>query len=432
MMNELVLHFGVDDILEECRSKSEALSSVISDYHESVSSLTLASQVMGEFGGSVSRYPLSVDEKSLQDNLKKSAWRHMFKKLQIDIVAPAKDRKAFEMAIENPPDFTFDNIIATFGDYVKNPRYHILRGLAECFCRLDPAYKSHSKVLVGVKGLPKRVIVTGVGEYSTGWGFDQIFDTINAINTYDNDPLIGRIELQETLRSALNEGQSEIGGLQLRKYLNGNVHIIFPPKKLLSINRALAEFYGDVLPDVDETPENKRTGTSVSKDLQYYPTPKKIVDLVIGNFYIHDDLKILEPSCGDGMMLDGIRDIAKNADLMGIEVDLGRCEQARAKGHSVHCANFLEVPPVQDYDRVIMNPPFYGKHYLKHVNHAIEFLKDGGAIICILPASAWYDHRDELPKRAEWRDLPVGSFRDSGTNICTGYFTWYKPQRQAA
>jgi tRNA1(Val) A37 N6-methylase TrmN6 len=35
-------------------------------------------------------------------------------------------------------------------------------------------------------------------------------------------------------------------------------------------------------------------------------------------------------------------------------------------------ANFLETAPTGDFDRVIMNPPFYGKHYAKHVAHAIS------------------------------------------------------------
>jgi hypothetical protein len=83
-----------------------------------------------------------------------------------------------------------------------------------------------------------------------------------------------------------------------------------------------------------------------------------------------------------------------------------------------------------------MNPPFYGRHYLKHLHKAIEMLKFGGRLISVLPASAWYDHGD-LPGRNYnpdkphdgrnvWRDLPLGSFRESGTNVCTGLWTYQK------
>lgn len=71
---------------------------------------------------------------------------------------------------------------------------------------------------------------------------------------------------------------------------------------------------------------------------------------------------------------------------MGVEIDALRAETARAKGHAVLCANFLEVwQPVylehDGFDLVVMNPPFYGKHYAKHVRHALRFLKPDGKLI---------------------------------------------------
>jgi hypothetical protein len=72
-----------------------------------------------------------------------------------------------------------------------------------------------------------------------------------------------------------------------------------------------------------------------------------------------------------------------------------------------------------------MNPPFYGKHYVKHVLHALKFLKPGGKLTAILPASARYDHK-LLDGR--WSDLPVGSFSESGTNINTTVLTMWAPK----
>ena len=67
-----------------------------------------------------------------------------------------------------------------------------------------------------------------------------------------------------------------------------------------------------------------------------------------------------------------------------------------------------------------MNPPFYGKHYAKHVEHAFKFLKPGGTLTAILPATARYDHG---LLEGKWDDLPVGSFSESGTNINTTVLT---------
>lgn len=109
--------------------------------------------------------------------------------------------------------------------------------------------------------------------------------------------------------------------------------------------------------------------------------------------------------------------------VQGIECDEGRAATARAKGFQVQTANFLQVEPAPIFDVVLMNPPFYGKHYQTHVKHALKFLKPGGVLYAVLPESAagahGYIDRPDWGQD-EWEDLPVGSFSNSGTNINTG------------
>lgn len=93
----------------------------------------------------------------------------------------------FKRTMTSPPPLTMETAKATFGDYLIRPRFHVLRGLAEVFCSLDPAYKSHSKVRIGVKGLPKRVIINW-GEYGHGYGFNQFQDMVNALATLQGKP----------------------------------------------------------------------------------------------------------------------------------------------------------------------------------------------------------------------------------------------------
>ena len=57
----------------------------------------------------------------------------------------------------------------------------------------------------------------------------------------------------------------------------------------------------------------------------------------------------------------------------------GRAAEARAMGHAVQCANFLETVPSASFDHVVMNPPFFGTHYARHVEHALRYLKPGEA-----------------------------------------------------
>lgn len=88
-------------------------------------------------------------------------------------------------------------------------------------------------------------------------------------------------------------------------------------------------------------------------------------------------------------------------------------------------ANFLETEPTGDFDQVVMNPPFYGRHYAKHVEHALRFLRPGGRLTAVLPATARYDH-GLLAGR--WEDLPVASFAESGTNINTTVLTMWRAE----
>lgn len=416
--NQLALLRSLPDVVAEYEEKLANAKQAIADFEQAGNALKSASTVSGTWGDTTINTG-SVWESTLKESLLKSAWKHVYNGLSIECLASAKDKKRFQQDMTSPAPFTLENIRATFGDYLLNPRANILRGLAEVFCDLDPAFKSHDKVKIGVARLPKRVILNGWAEYSN-WGIDKTRDILNALAAYQRKPLCAYGEVYQ-LKS---NGDAMLSrGVRLKRFANGNGHLFFEPEALRDINLALAEYYGDVLPDCSEAkPDQQRPGTAVSKDLQYYPTPSEVVERVITGVYIEKGEKVLEPSCGCGRFLDALR--KAGADAVGVEVDPSRVAEARAKGHKVMLANFLETVPTPIYDRVIMNPPFYGQHYAKHVNHAFNFLKPGGTLTAILPITARYDH-GLLDGR--WEDLPVGSFRESGTNINTTVLTMRKP-----
>jgi len=451
------LQTTVLDLIAEHDRKSADIEQAIASFDEAFSRLGMAATVQGTYVEPVGS-PSYLHASSLRKNLLKSGWKAIYNRLQIDRIASAKDKKLFERAIADPPPLTMDNARATFGDYFIRPRFHILRGLAEAFVDLDPAYKSHSKVRIGVKGLPKRIILSSWGEYGSGWGVDRFKDICNALATYQGKPHLEYAELS-ALRIAHDKGedgkldgslvvkvyrygkteeyQTVNRGLTVRRFGNGNAHIFFDKWTLLDINRALAEFYGEVLPDAEEEGIKPSASTAVSKDLQFYWSPPEVIALALDfagisgpNAWSHGrtppEYRVLEPSCGDGRILDELR--TRGCRSLGIEYHPGRAAEARAKGHSVLTGNFLDQPATPDFDFVIMNPPFYGRHYVKHVQHALGFLKPGGTLVSILPATAHYDH-GEL--KGEWRDLPVGSFSTVGTNVPTGLLRITKPRAAA-
>jgi SAM-dependent methyltransferase len=451
----LALPRTVRDLVEEYQTKDAAIEDAIQAFDAAFDQLGMAATVQGAFVAPVGSKSY-LHARDLQKNLLASGWKAIYGRLQIDRIASAKDKQLFERTIADPPPLTVENARATFGDYFERPRFHILRGLAEAFADLDPAYKSHAKVRIGVKGLPKRVILNGWGEYGSGYARDKFRDMMNALAAYQGKPAWEHVEMlacniaHSLGEDAILDGRTYVQparrvwekpehratvdrGTTVRKFGNGNAHVFFDKWTLLDINRALAEFYGEVLPDAPEGEAAKRPGTAVAKDLQFYWSPPAVIAKALELAGVHGSdqyghgrerpcYRVLEPSCGDGRILDEIR--ARGHRALGIEFDGGRAAESRAKGHSVLTANFLDQQPTPEFDKVVMNPPFYGRHYVKHVQHALRFLKPGGTLVSILPATAHYDH-GEL--EGEWRDLPVASFADAGTNVPTGLLKMRNP-----
>lgn len=430
---------SLSDVVAEYEKKRDAIDSALAQFKRESTALETAACIGGTFGGSIwstDRYGSAprVGADNMRKCLLVSAWEHVIQGLKIRKIATAKDLDALRLAMESPPEFTLDNIGATFGKYLQNPREHILRGVAEAFADLDPAYKSHSKIRIGVKGLPKRIILSGaLTEFGYGsYRENQLRDVLNAMASLHDQPRMEYSEFDMLKKAAKRGDDPEFYGITLRGFQNGNCHLLFDKTALLEINRALAEFYGPALADDFSADETKRPGTAVSAKLQYYPTPAAVVHRMVGRVSVRDGSRILEPSCGCGRILDGMRGYARerglrDCRLVGVEYDPGRANEARAKGHGVQVANFLQVAPTPEFDLVLMNPPFAGRHYLKHINHALRFLKPGGYLVAVLPATAWYEHK-ALPDGGRWEDLPVASFSESGTNVPTGLFTISAPR----
>ena len=456
-MNALATPRTVLDLIDEYDEKVAGVDAAIEAYNRACTEIESAGCVMGTYAEPVLRGRSYVNARDMQRNLLKSGWKAIYNRLNIDMIASANDKRLFERTLADPPPLTAEIVRSTFSHYYANPRLHILRGLAEAFVDLDPAYKSHAKVKIGVKGLPKRVILHSVGAYGNGhgsYGRDQLRDIINALAAYQGKPLLTHNEVAmiledgEALRADAERpdpSQSKyererdpkfvtiVGrDVWLKRYDNGNGHLYFGPTALLDINRGLAEFYGEVLPDVDPEQPERAPSTAVAKDLQFYWSPPKVIDAALEFAGIHSRRtysgtppvhRVLEPSCGDGRILDELRE--RGQQSLGIEYHAARAAQAKAKGHSVVVANFLECPPRAEFDAVVMNPPFYGRHYVKHVRHALKFLKPGGTLVAVLPATAHYDDQE---LEGEWRDLSVGSFSEVGTNVPTGLLKMRAPK----
>lgn len=476
----------LDTVVSEYQERLEALPSLYQVLQSAARALEVGTCVQGKYVGcSISLHSVP-SLKGMEESLLESAWRRAYDMCQIEKLAPASERSRLETELATPPELTMENLFLTFGDYLQNSRYHILRSVAEAFSRLDQRFKSHDRMKVGVKGLPKQVIITNcVGEYSYGrYGAEQLRDVLNALQVLRERPRLTHTEFEDLLdiaRNTPNEYMPEIRytsgsmvtwdgkilkcrsthrpgnsveittegfsgwrevilpelGVEVRGFKNGNAHVIFQPATLREINLALHEFYGDVLPDcpADNERPTKSESREVSKNLAFYWTPKDAADRMMSEIVFKAGDLILEPSAGEGHLFEAVaRQVQKNGinnvRMSGIEFSAKRAATARAKGFPVQVQNFLMVEPNPMFSKVIMNPPFNGKEWIKHIKHALKFLapKDKSpngsspVLWAILPASAKVDgHLQEHFSHLQYTtfDLPIGSFRESGTNVQT-------------
>lgn len=146
------------------------------------------------------------------------------------------------------------------------------------------------------------------------------------------------------------------------------------------------------------------------KSHQFYPTPEVVALAAIELADIQPGHVCLEPSAGQG----GLADLMPKGITQCVEISDLHCKVLEAKGHNVHCADFLKLPANGPFDRIVMNPPFSEGRWQAHLEHAASMLKVGGRLVAILPASA--KGKDVLPGlKHEWSKIYSNEF--AGTSV---------------
>lgn len=121
------------------------------------------------------------------------------------------------------------------------------------------------------------------------------------------------------------------------------------------------------------------------KSHQYYPTPRSLAEMAVDLAKIADDHSCLEPSAGQA----GLADLMPKDRTDCVEISALHCKILEAKGFKTFHTDFLKWDGINiRYDRVLLNPPFSEGRWKAHLEHAANFVKTGGKIVAILPASA--------------------------------------------
>ncbi|MCK5225096.1 MAG: class I SAM-dependent methyltransferase [Planctomycetes bacterium] len=167
----------------------------------------------------------------------------------------------------------------------------------------------------------------------------------------------------------------------------------------------------------------------------YFPTPAVIVDRMIELADISIQDWMLEPSAGQGHIVDKICEFtgaAKNT-MFVCEVLPENIRILEEKGYCVR-GDFIEFAHQHGdisgwaFDRIVMNPPFERQADIDHVTAAYNLLAPDGILVTIMSAGVLFR---ENKKTQEFRDkimephgtyldrLPAGAFKESGTMVNT-------------
>jgi predicted RNA methylase len=176
----------------------------------------------------------------------------------------------------------------------------------------------------------------------------------------------------------------------------------------------------------DKLQEALNTGTvkraKVIRQAYYTPAPvaEELVQFGKEVLPALEFTTILEPSAGEGALVaavDAIFDV--NHIVLAFEIDSGAYTILREKLEEwARNCNFLAQKPQEWglFNFIVMNPPFQKGQALKHINHALGFLYNDGVLVAIVPAN----FQEDFPGLSvEYRNIPAGAFKESGTNIAT-------------
>lgn len=150
-----------------------------------------------------------------------------------------------------------------------------------------------------------------------------------------------------------------------------------------------------------------------------FQTPPAVAAQLAALLGLELGARILEPSAGLGRLLDAVQPY-QPSEVVAVEMapqcagELFRQERA---GVTIKQRDFLTLIPEETglFDAVIMNPPFHMRADIRHIEHARRFLKPGGRLVSVCLDGP---SRRAAFSSARWVNLPPGSFKSEGTNIC--------------
>jgi hypothetical protein len=167
---------------------------------------------------------------------------------------------------------------------------------------------------------------------------------------------------------------------------------------------------------------------NIQKEFQFFGTPSDLADELVSRAAIQPGHTILEPSAGQGAIVEAILRVFPDIEVDCYELmEINRTFLVKIDRCNILGDDFLLDKGERLYDRIIANPPFSKNADVTHIKKMYSCLAPGGRIVTM--ASRHWEHCNNRVERefrrwlddlgAVWESVPEGTFKESGTLIST-------------
>ncbi len=167
--------------------------------------------------------------------------------------------------------------------------------------------------------------------------------------------------------------------------------------------------------------ENGTAPRAVSS-YQLFQTPTSLAKRLVELLDLKGGERVLEPSAGLGRILDALIPF-KPSEVVAVEM-AAQCARElflQDRGVTIKQRDFMTMDPDDEigrFDAIAMNPPFHMRSDIKHIHHAVNFLRPGGRIAALC-MDTHHRHAQLKPFATHWEEIPAGEFQSEGTGVPT-------------
>lgn len=170
---------------------------------------------------------------------------------------------------------------------------------------------------------------------------------------------------------------------------------------------------------------------NLKKEYQFFATPDDLADYLVELAEIKEEDIVLEPSAGQGALVNAINRVIPNKSVYCYELmDVNQTILKKIPTVIFVKDDFLTNDTYETaytYDRIIANPPFSKNQDIDHIKRMWARLNVGGKIVTIASTHWQISNNKKEREFREWLEkvgayiepIEAGRFKESGTMVGT-------------